>query len=125
MSAFWEEGRWQASCAVRDCPDKPGSWDVHHVCYAQHVRAIDPSQVDDPRNSLRVTNGGFKLGGCHGRHHGRQRKIKVSELRDDNIVFAIELMGRGPAQNYFERYYDDDGCLVERLDAAEARMVTA
>lgn len=42
---------------------------------------------------------------CHAAHHNRTRPISSKALPDDAIRFASDLMGPGPACNYFLRYY--------------------
>jgi hypothetical protein len=57
---------------------------------------------------------------CHYNHHHRIGVIDVSRLRDENLEFALDLMGRGPTIVYFERYYaDGGGVLIPRLDRLE------
>lgn len=102
-ASFKDEARFQKVCAVaaEDCGDVTGPWHPHHVVYEQHVVAVDPRLRHDPDNALRITVT------CHGRHHAGLRRIRTRELRDENIDFAVRLLGAGKAVNYLRRYYDD------------------
>jgi hypothetical protein len=102
-AAFKDEARFQKVCAVGDgdCDDPTGPWHPHHVVYEQHVVSVDPRLRHDPDNALRVTVS------CHGPHHSGQRRIRTRELRDENINFAVRLLGAGKAVNYLRRYYND------------------
>lgn len=100
-ASFKDEARFQKRCAVLDCPHPTGPWHPHHVVYEQHIVSVDPRLRYDPDNALRITVP------CHGSHHSGQRRIRTRELRDENIDFAVRLLGAGKAVNYLRRYYSD------------------
>jgi 5-methylcytosine-specific restriction endonuclease McrA len=104
----WLEAR-EGKCRV--CGSR---WKLqgHHTLYRQHLRAEGADEWD-LRGQLTV------CGRCHRDHHAAVKRIPVSALRDDNIVFALDLLGER-AIGYIGRYYFDDGSLEERLDAATA-----
>jgi hypothetical protein len=108
--SFFLEGRYQQCCA--HCGRIKGSWQVHHVIFRQHCRKEGAPQYS-PDNALRVCQGAAEC--CHEREHSAQERIRVSDLRDENIAFAARWLGPGPAYEYLRRRYEDDG--DPRLDA--------
>jgi hypothetical protein len=94
--------RWKAAidtnCAVCDSTRR---LQRHHVVYEQHVRRRG-GDCFHPDDCLTVC---FT---CHVAHHrGRGGRIKVSQLRRENLAFARDLLGEY-ARDYFVRYYDLD-----------------
>jgi len=74
----------------------------HHVVYEQHVRRMR-GDTFDPANSLTVCFG------CHmGHHHGADRRIRIDQLRPENLEFAQTLLGAW-ATDYLARYYAPAG----------------
>jgi hypothetical protein len=74
---------------------------IHHVVYEQHVRREGGNTLD-PDNGLTLC---FT---CHMKHHhGADDRIAVSQLREENVDFAFDLLGPA-AYDYFIRYYDND-----------------
>lgn len=83
-------------CRVTGCNDTAGP--AHHVVYQQHLDDYggDPG---DSRNALSL---------CpvhHERHHKAARRVKLAELRPENLEFARELLGPY-ADDYIATYYD-------------------
>jgi hypothetical protein len=99
--SFHNEARAQFVCAGCDSAKRP--WHAHHAVHEQHVKKLG-GEVWDPRNALRLCTP--RPDGCHWKHHGLE-KLPTKKLRDENIEFAVELMGAGQAADYFRRYYDD------------------
>ena len=88
-------------CSV--CGEGPGRLERHHVVHEQHVRA-EGGAPWDLRNS-------WLLGThcpCHSRHTSAAQRLPASKLPAEAIEFAIELLGAGPADLYFDRYYAPD-----------------
>ncbi len=89
----------QIRCRVPGCPSQ--GRDPHHVVKEQHVKR-EHGDHWDPRDALSV---------CrvhHDKHHGAERwQIPTLCLRDANIEFAAELLGRDRAVDYLRRHYDD------------------
>jgi hypothetical protein len=80
---------------------------VHHVVEAQEVKRRNGS-LWDPRNGLPVTRQ------QHADHHAGVDRLPLAELRDENFVFAAELLGGPAAYEYLRRRYRGDD---PRLDA--------
>lgn len=89
----------QMRCRVPGCPSR--GQDPHHVVLDQHVRNEHGDRWDG-RNALSI---------CrlhHERHHGAESwKVPTLCLRDENIEFAVELLGRRRAVTYIRHRYDD------------------
>jgi hypothetical protein len=102
--------RWVA--ALADCCALCGSsrrLQRHHVIYEQHVRRRG-GDCFHPDDCLTLC---FN---CHVAHHrGRGGRIRVSQLRPENIEFACALLG-AYARDYFVRYYDLDCDLLGEPD---------
>jgi len=107
--AAWYGAR-EKRCAV--CGSKHGL-QGHHTLHRQHLRAEGADEWD-LRGELTVCDP------CHDDHHAAVKRIPVSALREENLVFMAEVLGRDRAIGYGARYYFDDGSLEERLDAATA-----
>lgn len=91
----WREAREEA---CRCCGSRT-RLTLHHVVYEQHVRRAGGDPFD-PDDSLTVC---FS---CHmAHHHGVDRRIRVSQLRPENLAFARALFGEY-ADDYIARYYD-------------------
>lgn len=88
----------QMNCRVPDCYVR--ARDPHHVVLKQHVER-EHGDIWDPRNALSV---------CrvhHEKHHSGERwKIPTLCLRDENIEFAVELLGQARAAEYLRHRYD-------------------
>lgn len=83
-----------------ECCGRPGRLLRHHVILEQHVRALDGDPWD-LRNAI-------KLGvhcRCHAQHHLAAARLPCSKVPAPAIEFASELLGPGPADLYFDRYY--------------------
>lgn len=103
----------QNTCANPDCLTPRAHWHPHHVVYEQHVDRYG-GDISDGRNALRVCMT------CHGRHHKRIDTLPVSALTDENVEFAVELLGAAHASVYLGRYYcaaDDDPRVAAFLEA--------
>ena len=88
---------------------------LHHVVYAQHLRAI-LADVSDPRSVVPVCLT------CHARHHGRQAPLPLACLPDRSYRHALEVFGdAGRAYEYLRRRYEGadlrlDALLPQRLE---------
>lgn len=96
--SFKNEARWQTDCCV--CGKVGGSFTAHHVVYEQHLRDIKAPRWDT-RNARRVCPEP-----CHTLHHAGSRRIQTKALTDDNIAYAFYVLG-ARAEDYFDRYYDN------------------
>jgi len=105
--SFHNEAAWQPACAV--CGRQDSFWHAHHVVYQQHLRARRLPEYDT-RGALRLCvrdPAGRAAGDCHFAHHQGQRRVKASELTDDNLAHLLWAMGGlDPAAAYLGRYYD-------------------
>lgn len=83
----------------------------HHVVYKQHVRD-NGGDINDPDNALGCCYD------CHAGHHqpglDDDKRLKLTELRDENYQFATSLLGSGRAYEYLRRRYAGED---PRLDA--------
>lgn len=109
-ASFHDEARYQRACA--NC-GATGAFHAHHVVDKQALRRVlgcakgDP-QLYDTRNALRLCDG---LDGkrCHmNMEWGGVSRIKVptKKLKDDNIVYAFEVL-KAWAADYLRGEYDD------------------
>lgn len=75
----------------------------HHVLTEAKVRQAggDPWS---PRNQFLIAPE------CHEHHHNASRKIRIEVLPRTAIAFAFEVLGDGPAEDYFDRRYDTSSC---------------
>jgi transcription initiation factor TFIIIB Brf1 subunit/transcription initiation factor TFIIB len=89
----------QRTCRVTGCNERKAH--DHHVVKQQHLDDYggDPA---DPRNALALCHV------HHERHHKAKRRIRLSELRPENLEFARELLG-DYADDYIAREYDVTG----------------
>ena len=79
---------------------------MHHCVYEQHCRGHEK----DERNLVPVCQR------CHERHHQRVLVFSLGLLPDSVFEFAEEVLGWGPAYEYFRRYYrGEDRRLVALL----------
>lgn len=102
--SFHEEAQYQLVCAA--C-QKPGPFHAHHVIYEgilQRELGLSGRWLDDTRNALRLCT--ELVGNCHMRHHWAFRKVKTTELTDDNIEYAFEKL-QARAADWLRQYYDD------------------
>jgi hypothetical protein len=102
---FYEAGCRQLACAA--C-GSTGAFDIHHVVQRQICRREQIPQ-HHPDNALRICRD------CHHRHSSHQGVLPLSALRDENIAFAVEFLGPGPAYNHFCRYYAGRDTRVDDL----------
>lgn len=108
MSRFFD----QSECRHPWCPGTPARVQQHHVVYRQEVER-EGGDTGDARNALALCVT------CHARHHGRQpgRVVELVVLRDENIEYAVDLLGAGRAYNYLRRRYAGSDPRVEALIA--------
>lgn len=105
-SSFHSEARYQGLCAV--C-GKSGEFHAHHVVDKAKLRkwGLSGNALYDTRNALRLCQ---QMGGverrCHFQHENRRRVVKTTELTDDNITYAFELL-KAHAIDYLRAEYDD------------------
>lgn len=81
----------------------------HHIVYEQLViKARRPEMRWDPRNALPL-GAPVPWGGrcrCHDNHHaGGDGKLPFSLIKREALDFAYEVLGVGPAVNFFARRY--------------------
>lgn len=116
-SSFWNEARWQALCAV--C-EKPGAFHSHHVvdkATLKHRCGLSGDALYDTRNALRLCQEmGSAERRCHFQHENSRRLVKTTELTDDNIEYAFEVLN-DYAYDYLVREYDNLSDPDPRLDA--------
>lgn len=97
--AFHEAAWKQRVCQV--C-GKGGAYQTHHVVEKQHIKQEGRREyLWDTRNAFRICHD------CHGQHTVRARKIKLTELTDENYEFAFFFWGQR-AGSYLRRHYDGD-----------------
>lgn len=114
--SFHAEARYQGLCAV--C-GKGGAFHAHHVVDKNKLRkwGLSGNALYDTRNALRLCQ---EMGSverrCHFQHENCMRRVKTTELTDDNIRYAFEILG-AHAADYLRREYDDvadpDGRIIE------------
>lgn len=103
----------QIRCRVPGCSSR--GWDPHHVVLKQHV-SREHGDVWDPLNALSVCRS------HHDRHHGAERwRIPTGCLRNENILFAVNLLGADRALFYLRHRYDDSerDPRIAQLESAE------
>lgn len=105
----------QEACQGNDCPGGGMTLNQHHVVYQQHVKK-EKGDLWDGYNALTLCVS------CHTKHHRQVHPLPQSQLRDENIEFAFELMG-SKAFHYFERYYrseETDPRIIEAYERSKA-----
>lgn len=112
--AFLAAAREQGKCAVTGKTGQP--WHPHHVVYEKHLAGF-LAPIYDARNVLRV------IEKAHANHHSAARRIRTVELRDENINYALYLMGVWRTLLYLRRYYDDYTEPDLRLASIEAEQI--
>ena len=106
--SFHREAAWQGHCAV--CGRTDDFWHAHQVVYQQHLRDLHVVAYDT-RGALRLCirdPTGRRAGDCHHAHHDGSRRVKGSELTDDNLAHVLWAHGgdHDRAAAYLQRYYD-------------------
>jgi hypothetical protein len=106
--SFRLEGRSQIVCAVCRRPGKP--FHTHHVVDMAILKnrcGLRGNALYDTRNALRLCQAlGDPDCRCHFQHENYRRLVKTTELLDDNIEYAAEVLGEY-APDYLRREYDD------------------
>lgn len=112
MSRFREAARLQRCCAV--C-GSTGAWQAHHVVSQGFLKRNGRKDLlNDERNALRLCCVPISEGSnCHAQHEHARRRVCVSELTQENIDFAYEVLGEF-AFDYLQRYYRCDDESRER-----------
>lgn len=119
--SFREEALFQAVCAL--C-GKRGDFHAHHVVDKQTLRGagLPDDALYDTRNALRLCPRK-----CHFQFEARMVEIPLNHLLDQNIEYAVEVLGRGKAYNYLRRQYSGSDPRVEAIlgggDGAGTRPV--
>lgn len=103
---FRQAAQMQIACAVTG---STGPWDAHHVIESQEVGRRGGDRYE-PRNALRLSYL------AHNQHTSAMRSVRLTELRDENVDYAFELMGPA-AYPYLIRMYDGTDVRVERAIA--------
>lgn len=123
--SFYNEARWQTTCAA--C-DRPRPFQAHHVVDQQTLRrrcGLRGKALWNTRNALRLCQ---QMGNadirCHFQHENRVEGciVKTTKLTDDNIDYAFEMLGPY-ALDYLRNEYDDsdpDPRLRDREEAMAA-----
>lgn len=104
-SSFWHEAQSQRCCAV--C-HSIAPWHAHHVVDKQVLKrqGLQRNELYDTRNALRLCQMVGVSNRCHFQHENRRRLVKTSELLDQNIEYAFEVLG-SYAPYYLRDEYDD------------------
>lgn len=108
------ERRWYAALGVRCAMCGPSTYRMalHHICYAQHVRAEGGDRWD-PRNALTL------CASCHAKHH-HGTPVALALLPDAAFAFVAELLGPDKAYNYLARRYAGEDARLDALLGAVA-----
>ena len=107
--AFRLEAQWQVACGACGAVGKP--FHAHHVVDRQILRrerGIVGNAAYDTRNALRLC-AGLDTERCHMRFENggvAAVTIPTSNLLDENIAYAFEVLGLWAA-DYLRREYDD------------------
>lgn len=109
QQVFWEAARDQGRCAVSGYAGR--DWQAHHVVERQELHRRREDEWD-PRNALRLKRR------VHEQHTIAKERIPLKCLTDENIRYAVELMGVA-AHPYLKRYYSGHD---ERLELAIAEL---
>lgn len=107
------EARSQGVCAV--C-GKGGPFEAHHVLERQELSRRGLPEFDT-RGALRLCK--EAVGNCHSRHTTATRRVKFSELTEENISYAFEALGPFAIDYLTRRYEVDDGRVEAALQRAE------
>lgn len=78
---------------------------AHHVVREQDVKRSAPDRVYDTNNRMLV--GAVCCHYAHSSYGVRDTRIPYTKVPESAKVFAIEVLGKGPATNYWRRYYRD------------------
>jgi hypothetical protein len=96
------------------CGKTKSDWHPHHVIYAQYLKH-NHHPIYDTRNVLRLCIN------CHAKHHdGTPEKLPLSKLRDENIEYAVYLIGGYLAYDYLTTRYAGEDARLERALAEAA-----
>lgn len=93
--AFRAAALAQRVCAVTG---SNGAWDAHHVIEAQELRRRGGDDLWNTRNALRLARR------VHERHTTATELVPLKALTDENLEFAVDLMGLS-AYVYLTRHY--------------------
>jgi len=93
--AFRAAARAQRACAVTG---STGPWDAHHVIERGHLKRTWPDHEWSPENALRLSKR------VHERHTTATERVPLRCLTDENLAFAVGLMGVA-AHGYLTRRY--------------------
>lgn len=100
----------QRCCAV--C-GQGGQFDAHHVVEKQYLKK-NKLPLWDERNALRLCTR------CHHQHTVRSKKVPLGALTQENIDYAVLLLG-DYASDYLTRRYDGQDPRLEKAQADGAR----
>jgi hypothetical protein len=115
VAEFKEYAREQRVCAV--CGSTTSDFDGHHVIELQYLKKNGMPHYLRP-NALRLCNR-FSKNDCHGKHTNGSRKIRIKELLDENLIYAIQALGPDRAEVYIHRHYKgNDRRFDEMLEEA-------
>lgn len=109
---FWAAARAQRACA--GCGVITGGWDAHHVVERQELKRRHEPQFD-ARNALRLCNERAPGENCHGAHTSAMRRVKLTDLRVENLDYAFEILGPFAHDYLARRYAGEDSRLKSRL----------
>jgi hypothetical protein len=105
---FLDEHR---GCRNPDCDRGVQQIDQHHAVYRQEVVRMGGDPWDQ-RDALALCKR------CHSGHHSRGSVLPLAVLRDENFIFAAELLGGPVAYEYLRRRYSGDDPRLAALLAA-------
>lgn len=107
--SFHLEARFQRACAVCGAT---GEFDAHHVVERQELRRRGLPEWDT-RNALRLCQILGAVGGnCHSGQSTGLRRVRLDQLRDENLEYAFEALGAF-AYFYLRRRYVGEDSRVE------------
>jgi hypothetical protein len=115
-SSFHAAARYQRVCAVESC-GSGGAFHAHHVVERQRLKRLGLEEMD-PRNALRLCLR------CHMQHEFAgpgKVDIALSELTDENIEYAFEVLGLVAAV-YLESHYTGTDRRVDNLEMSWPRL---
>jgi hypothetical protein len=87
------------------CGYGPDDLERHHIVTEQRLRqeGYSGTVIWDLRNALEVG----RWCRCHARHTTGAHRFARSIIPPAAVEFAVEVLGDGPAELFFQRYYAD------------------
>ena len=110
-ASFHAEARYQRRCAACGAQDRP--FHAHHVVDRQELGRRG-APIFDPRNALRLCDDLERGRRCHLNFEYAGLEVALSALTDENIAFAVEVLGDYAVDYLRGQYAGDD----DRLSTA-------